>query len=70
MNYGALMLRALFEHWPQVNATNPDDEKPNSTTTSQVTNMHTTNTRKSDDVLFAVCSSRIANSSRYVATLR
>ena len=33
VNYGALMLKALFEHWPQVNV--DSEEKPNSAT-SQV----------------------------------
>ena len=26
VNYGALMLRALFEHWPQANASSDDKE--------------------------------------------
>ena len=36
VNYGALMLKALFEHWPQVNTTESADEK--SSGASQVMN--------------------------------
>ena len=42
VNYGALMLKALFEHWPQVNV--DSEEKPNgasSNSNSQVVNTHT-----------------------------
>ena len=39
VNYGALMLKALFEHWPQV--TVDSEEKPNgASSNSQVVNTH------------------------------